>query len=437
MDAVSIGLLIAYIILIVMSAFFSATETAYTAVNRVRLRTYAAAGNRKAQNALKMVEKHDKLLSTMLVGNNIVNITLTTIGTIFYARIILNNENLSVVISTISTTLLVLLFGEITPKSLASEKPEAMCMALNPIVTAVYYFLVPLNAIFVLWKKLLTKVFKLERGASVTEDELKTYVDTAESGGEIDEHERKLIRSAIEFDDLDVYDIMTPRVNVIAINETESLEEVSSKFRDNEFSRLPVYSESIDSIIGIVHEKDLFLNARGEFNLKSILQPSICLSKNMKISAALRVLQKAKVHMAVVVDEYGGTSGIVTMEDIIEELVGEIWDEHDEEEVLIRRADDDTFIVSGSENLDSMFDALGLYVQEDFESTSVGGWVTEQMEKIPVAGESFEFQNLTIIVLKATVKRVVEIKVKISPPEEEKELSQRLTHLTLSKPKED
>ncbi|MDR2202655.1 MAG: hemolysin family protein [Clostridiales bacterium] len=422
MDPPTIWLLIAYIALIALSAFFSASETAYSTASRVRLRTLEAAGNKKAGKALKTIDNYDRLLSTLLVGNNIVNITAASIATLIFADLLASRANLAVTVSTIVTTVMLLIFGEITPKSVAKERPEAFCMLMNPIVRFFCMLLTPVNALFMLWKKLLKSVFRLSRDSAVTEDELKTYVETAENDGEITGYESQLIRSAIEFDDLDIYDIMTPRVSVVAVEENADMDEVAAAFREHGYSRLPVYSGTIDSVIGAVHQKDFYeLENKSAAKLKDILKPIVCVSRTMRISASLRLMQKEKVHMAVVVDEFGGTSGIVTMEDIIEELVGEIWDEHDEEEILIKKIDGDTYAVSGLENLETMFETLGQDVREEFASTTVGGFVIEKMERIPISGESFDYQNLTVTVTKATHKKVVEVKVKINPQEEEDE----------------
>lgn len=420
MDDPSIWLIVAIVILIVMSAFFSASETAYTTVNKVRLKTLADDGNKKAVKALKMAENYDRLLSTILVGNNIVNIVIASLSTVLFGRLI-QGESLAVTVSTIASTVVLLIFSEITPKSIAKENPEKFCMNSYGVFIVFYVILTPINELFMLWKKLLKKIFRLSSDNSVTEDELKTYVEVAESGGEISEHESELIRSAIEFDDLDIYDIMTPRVNVVAVEENDSLDEIAKKFVETGYSRLPVYSKTIDSVVGIIHEKDFYVlqNKKGDKKLSDIMQSSVCVSKTMKISAVLRIMQKAKMHMAIVVDEFGGTSGIVTMEDIIEELIGEVYDEHDEIEVLLKRVDDDSFLVSGAENLEAMFEVLGVNVKEEFESITVGGWVIEEMGKIPVAGEKTTFQNLEITVTKATVKKVVEVRIKVLPPEEE------------------
>ena len=265
-------------------------------------------------------------------------------------------------------------------------------------------------------------IFKKKKEQTYTEDELITIVETAEEEGGIKQHESQLIRSAIEFEDLDVDDIMVPRVNVVAIEEGTALDDINEMFASSGFSRLPVYAKTVDSIIGVLHEKDFYqLLREGGSDIHEKISPCICVSLNMKISKVLRMLQKAKVHLAIVVDEFGGTAGIVTLEDILEELVGEIWDEHDEVEVLYKKIDDNTFLVQGNENLDDMFEELGVETREEFDSTSVGGWVTEQMEKIPVAGESFAFENLDIVVTKANARRVLEVKVKVNEKTEDEE----------------
>jgi CBS domain containing-hemolysin-like protein len=374
----------------------------------------SADGSKKAARVLEMVESYDKLLSAILVGNNIVNIVLASLSTVLFTSLITSSESLAVTLSTIITTVVVLLFSEISPKSIAKENPEKFAMALSGMLKAVITVMTPINAVFLLWKKLLMKIFKPAKSASITEGELITIVETAEVEGEINENESRLIRSAIEFDDSDIGDIMIPRVNVIAVEEGTTIAEVAKAFKENGFSRMPVYSKSIDSITGIIHEKDFYSFCIGEKkSIKDIMQSSVCVSESMKISDVLRLMQKTRLHMAVVVDEFGGTAGIVTLEDIIEELVGEIWDEHDEEEILLRAIGDDMFIVAGSENLDDMFDSFGIKIKEEFDSLTVGGWVTEKLGKIPLVGENFTFENLEVTVAKANAKRVLELKVKL------------------------
>lgn len=418
MDPSQIGILVGLIVLVVLSAFFSSAETAFTSVNRVRLHTLEADGVKWAKRVGKMIDAYDKLITTILIGNNIVNIVASSLATILFADLI--GGSTGVTVSTVVMTLAVLIFGEITPKTIAKEHPEGFCRAFCGILWALEVLFFPLTFIFSQWKKLLLKAFKFKKTPGITEDELLTYVETAHSEGGIDEHESELIRSAIEFEDLDVGDIMIHRVNVVAVSDDEGMDEVARKFRENGYSRMPVYHETIDTIVGIIHEKDfLIASLDGAKNFKNCIQTSVCLSENMKISAALRMMQKSKIHMAVVVDEYGGTSGIVTMEDILEELVGEIYDEHDEVEEFIKKTGDGVYVVNGNAPLLDVFDYIGVDVREDFESSSIGGWVTEQMEKIPVPGENFDYENMHITVTRSTQKRVAEVKITVEDKAEE------------------
>ncbi|MCL2587024.1 MAG: hemolysin family protein [Firmicutes bacterium] len=409
------GILTAIIILIFFSAFFGFAETSLSFVNKVRLKTMAENGNKRAARVLKIVEDFDKVLSTILVGNNIVNITIASLATILFTGLI-RDASLAVTLSTIITTVVILIFAEVTPKSIAKEKPETFAMLISRPMQVLLFALAPINAIFMLWKKLLRKVLRLENKDKITDDELINYVETAEREGSINEYDSRLIKSAIKFDHQEIKDIMTPRVSVTAVSHNASIEEVSDTFKEHGFSRMPVYSETIDSVVGSIYIKDFYNYCLLESkSLKDIIQPSLCVAENMKIDRVLRLLQESKVHMAIVVDEHGGTSGIVTLEDIIEELVGEIWDEHDEEQVLLKRIDNDTFIVSGTKNLEEMFQALGIKAEQNFESITVGGWVTEQLGKIPLVSEGFNFKNLQVTVTKSTIKKVLEVKIIINP----------------------
>ncbi len=379
-------------------------------------------GNKRADAALKLADKFDKLLSTILVGNNIVNIMCASLGTVFFGSIITSDAGLATTISTIVITVTVLIFGEITPKMFAKEKPEKYAMTFYPLLRALMVILTPINLLFSGWKWLLRKIFKIEKSSTVTEGELLTIVETAENEGELKEHESQLIRSAIEFEDLDIKDIMIPRVNVVAIDENADMNSIYEKFTQNGFSRMPVYNGSIDQIVGIIHEKDFYaLMHDGGKSIKSIVQSSVCVSPSMKISTVLRMLQKEKVHMAIVIDEFGGTEGIVTLEDILEELVGEIYDEHDEVEVLFRKIDDNTYIVSGNENVEDMYEDLDLPAPQDIDATTVSGYVTELMDKIPEVGEKVETDDLEIEVTKASEKHVQEVKVTVKEKHDDDE----------------
>lgn len=424
MTGAQVGMLIAVILMILMSGFFSASEMAYSTANKIRLRTLEADGNRAAKRTLQLLDRYDRLLSTILIGNNIVNIVASTLATILFAQLI-SREQVAAVVSTASVTVAVLIFGEITPKTLAKNFAEGFAMKIWPILWFFIIIFTPIDILLLPWKKLIGKI-KNKNAGTITEDDIITYVETAQNEGGIDEHESRLIRSAIEFEDLDIDDIMVPRVNVVAIEENEKFDTVAELFFDNGFSRMPVYSKTIDSIIGIVHEKDFYRlyrlpAAKRPQSLKSIVQPVVCVSPSMKISTVLRMLQKAKIHMAIVVDEFGGTEGIVTLEDILEELVGEIYDEHDEIEVLSRKVGDDEYLIAGTHNLEEMFEAFGMNVKEEFDSTTLGGWLIEQVGKIPAVGEKCSYENLDLTVTKANNKRVLEVKVKVNPVEEEPE----------------
>ncbi len=421
MDPSQWTMILVLALLMLLSGFFSASETAFTSLNRIRMKSMEAAGDKRARKVLRILDNYDKLLTTLLIGNNIVNIAAASIGTLLFMGII-TSADVATTVSTAVMTVVTLIFGEITPKTLAKERPEGFAFFARPILSFLMTVLMPLNVLFSWWKKLLIRIFKIKKSGGVTEDELITLVETAHTEGGIDEHESQLIRSAIEFEDMEASDIMVPRVNVVAVAEDEPIDKIADVFAEHGFSRLPVYRETIDTIIGVLHEKDLFnLLRQGKSDIHPLLQNAVCVSENMKISAVLRLIQKARVHMALVVDEFGGTAGIVTLEDILEELVGEIWDEHDEVEVLYKRVDDNTFLVSGSENLEDMFEELGVEPKEEFDSISVGGWVTEQLERIPKAGERFSYENLDITVTKANVKRVLEVRVTVNEPKNEEE----------------
>ena len=317
--------IIAIILLVFMSAFFSATETSFTSANRARLKLAAEDGKKGAKKALKILDNYDRFISTILIGNNVVNILLTTLFTLLFAAIIYYNENLAATVSTIVSTVLVLIFGEITPKTLAKEYPEKFASGVSHIISFFIIIFYPLTLLFQGWKFLLGKIFRFKKEDVITEDELLTYVEEANEDGTLDKDETKLISSAIEFNDCEVGDILVPRVNIVAIDENATMEDIKKVFLENRYSRIPVYKNTIDSIVGMIHEKDFF-NAyvSGAKSIKNILTTVAIATEHMQISVLLRSMQKQKVHMAVVIDEYGGTLGLVTLEDILEELVGEI-----------------------------------------------------------------------------------------------------------------
>ncbi len=401
---------IVLLLLILISAFFSSTETAFSAMNRIRLKNMANSGNQRASLVLKLAEDYDKLLSTILIGNNIVNIASASLATVLFVAWL---GNAGITVSTIVMTVLVLIFGEITPKSLAKEAPEKMAMFSAPLLKAVAWLLTPVNYLFASWKKLLLKWVSTEGEQGITEDELIMIVEEAEQDGGIGTQERELILSAIEFYDLDVADVLTPRIDVEAIEEKETAEEISLLFHQTGYSRLPVYRGDIDNIIGVINLKDFYHQVvRDNRPIGEIIKPVIVTTENMKISRLLKRLQLTKTHLAVIVDEYGGTLGIVTMEDILEQLVGEIWDEHDQVVKDIVQTAEGVYQVTGSANLSRFAEKFCLSDLPD--AVSVSGWVAYKLARIPEEGDSFHDGNLLVKVSAMDGRRVAQIIVTIT-----------------------
>ena len=413
----SVPLLVAIIVLIFFSAFFSGTETAYSCANRIKLRSFEQNGNKRAGWVLKLTENnYDKFISTILVGNNIVNITASTIATLFFIKIFTDTASVNPsVISTIVMTVAVLIFGEITPKFLAKTAPEKYAMAVYPVIIFFYYIFYPINLLFSGWKWLISKIFRIKEETVITEDEILTMVEEAEEDGTLRQDETELIRQVIEFDDVEVGDILVPRVNIVGVEVSSPMEAIKDIFISEGYSRIPVYKDDVDTIIGTIHEKDFFKEyLQGKSNINDILQNAVYTTEHVKISTLLKQLQKKKIHIAVVLDEYGGTLGIVTMEDILEELVGEIWDEHDEEVEYFKKIDDNVYLVDGNAPLHETFKFFGIEDDlENFEANTTSGWIIEKLGLIPRVGTKIEHLNLDIEVLKATVKKILQIKVTV------------------------
>lgn len=417
MDSSSIGMIAVLVILVGCSAYFSATETAFTSLNSIRMKTWAENGDKRAARTLALAGEFDKVLSTILIGNNIVNISASTLATVLFTKLFFEYGP---TISTVVVTIVVLIFGEISPKSLAKEFPEKFAMQSTPILRVLIVVLSPLNALIGLWKKLLAKIIRTSGDSGITEEELVGIVNQAESEGGLDEHESDLIRASIEFNDLDVSDIITPRVDLVAVDEASTMEEARALFAESGYSRIPVYHDSVDNIVGVIHQKDFYkASARGETMLAMIKSPVVYTTPNTKIFKVLRTLQHSKVHMAVVVDEYGGTEGIVTLEDIIEELVGEIWDEHDEIIESFHKQSDGSYIIDCSADLDDMYDLF--QIKGECEATTVSGWVLEQIDCIPKVDDSFRAEGLDVRVTAVDHRRVIEIQVSRAPEQEEDE----------------
>ena len=399
---------------LVLSAYFSATETAFSSANSTRLKTLAEKGSKKAKLACELLEHYDKLLSTILIGNNIVNILMASIGTVLFVR---HYGDAGATISTIVVTVVVLVFGEISPKSVAKDCAERFAMFSAPILRVFLFVLTPLNFLFSLWKKLLAKVFRLNGESKMSQEELLMLVDEVQQDGSIDKNEGELLKNAIDFSEQQAQDILIHRVDLAALPITASKEEVAALFTETKYSRLLIYQDSIDHILGTVHQKDFYVGCGiTEKPLAEIIVPPLFVLENEPISRLLKTLQTAKTHVAVVVDEYGGTCGIVTMEDILEELVGEIWDEHDEIEVFIRKTGANTFLVDSSMDFDEF--AAYFQLKADSEMTSVSGWVMEQFGRVPESGERITAGPLDVLVTKVDNHRIEEIQITQHAPAE-------------------
>ena len=403
-------MLVIIVFCVIMSAYFSATETAFSTYNRIRMKNMAEKGKKKAELVLKLSENYDTLISTILIGNNIVNILASSLATIVFGIWLAGDTGKSTTLSTIVMTLLVLTFGEIVPKTLAKQFPEKFSMFAAPLINALLYLLYPISIIFKGLQKLLSLMFKQEEDKGMTEEELISIIEEAEEEGGLDEEESTLIKSAIEFNELEVSEIITPRIDITAVSSDITKEELAKVFSESGYSRIPIYEGDLDNIIGIVYYKDFFTLAfKSATPISDILKPVIYVTRTQKISDLLKDLQEKQLHLAVVSDEYGSTAGIVTLEDIIEEIVGEIWDEHDEIVQEIEQISEHEYIVSGKANLDKLFDELDIQKPEEEDESdalTVNGWAMDILGKIAEEGDSFENLGLTVKVLKMEGRRI-------------------------------
>lgn len=413
----TVSYIVIMLVCLIMSAYFSATETAFLSMNKTKMKTLAEKGDRGAALACKLEERYDKLISTILIGNNIVNIALASIGTVMFTREL---GDIGATVSTVVVTIVVLIFGEISPKSIAKDCAERFACFSAPIIQAMIWFFTPLCAVFSLWKKLLSKLFHLQPSNKMSQEELLMMVDEVQQDGSIDENEGGLLKNAIEFSEQEARDILIHRVDLAALPVDADKKRIAEMFNETKYSRLLIYQDTIDNILGTLHQKDFYVGTGiTDKPIREILSPTIFVLENEPISLILKKLQRAKTHVAVVIDEYGGTCGIVTMEDILEELVGEIWDEHDEEEVLLRRIAPNAYIVDAAMNFADFAEQLGL--KTDSEMVSVSGWVMEYFGRVPQVGDAFDCENLHVQVTKVDNHRVDEIKVTLVQSEKAEE----------------
>ena len=414
--------IIAMLACVIGSAYFSATETAFSSLNKTRIKTLAEDGHKRAKLVLKLSNDYDRLISTILIGNNIVNILAASLGTLMFVKLL--GEDIGATVSTVVVTVVVLIFGEISPKSIAKDFPEKFAMFSAPIIQFLIWILTPLNFLFWLWKKFLSLFLKKKDDEKLSQAELLMFVEEVQEGGSIDTNEGHLLRNAIEFGDLKAEDILTHRVDLEALPVDATPEEVAEQFENSKFSRLPVYKEDIDHIVGILHLKDFYgINGITTQPISEIMTPPLFIHRTEKISDLLKQLQTTKSHMAVVVDEYGGTLGIVTMEDILEELVGDIWDEHDDVLEDVRNIGYDTYRVNCSMSMDDFCQQFDIDAQS--ESSTVNGWISEQLDKIPEKGDKFSYKNLDITVTDIDSHRPLFVTVHVNPVEEDENASDK------------
>ena len=417
------GYLIAIIALTLCSTFFSATETAFSSANKIKLKNMAADDNKRAAQALKLAEDFDRLITAVLVGNTISNITMTAVATVF--GITTWGAKVGPTIATVIVTVLILVFGEISPKIIAREYAEEVALFLTPMVRALIFVLTPLTFIFDGLKVFLKKAFGKKEEPEFSEDELLTIVEEAEAGGAIGEEQSELIANAIEFNDIEAIDILTPRVDIVAIEKGTPVAEIKKVFRESGLSRLPVYEDDLDNIIGVLNQKDFYNNnVRSIKDTEKFIKPVAYVAESLKAAVLLKKMQAKKTHIAIVVDEYGGTTGLVTMEDIIEEIVGDIYDEHDAVESKdVRKSGPGTYLVAGGANLDDFFEIFGEEIEVD--ATTVNGWVMIELDKLPKTGDTFEFESkhkiFTVKVTKADSRRALMTRIKVEDKPEESE----------------
>ncbi len=410
-------------VLVIMSAYFSATETAFASISKTRIKLMAE-NNKKAALALKLSENYDKLISTILIGNNVVNIAVSSLATVLFIWL-LKDEDIGATVATAVVTLVVLTFGEICPKGIAKEDPEAFAIFSAPIIRVLMVILTPISFFFSLIKKAISKLFRTKNKEAMSQEEILMIVEEAEQEGSINEDESQLLHNAIEFSELSAEDILTHRVDLEAVSADADKKEIAHVFSETKFSRLLVYEDTIDNIVGVIHQKDFYSETTiTRRSVRDIMTPPIFTLKNEKIDNILKLLQKNKSHVAVILDEYGGTYGMVTMEDILEELVGEIWDEHDEVTEELKEVSENIFHVDGLMNFEDFCEQFKLKDTES-QSISVGGWISEKLEKIAETGDSFTFENLNITVSETDGHRVatLEIEVLDKAPEEDGEKS--------------
>nr|WP_316623465.1 hemolysin family protein [uncultured Ruminococcus sp.] len=399
------GIVIA--VLILLSGFFSCVETAFSCANTIRLKALRDDGNRRAKTALWVTDNFDKALTAILIGNNVVNLGCSSLATILCLNIF---KNYGAAIATGGTTLLVLTFGEVIPKCLGREMSDGIVLHTAGILKVLTYVLTPLVYFFTGIKSLFMKIANIKKNSpSVTEDELKYIIETIEEEGILEEQESELVQSALEFDEKTAQEILTPRVDVTVIDIDDRMEDIHDLIIRERYSRIPVYENDIDNIIGILHTRDYLekVIAGEKVDLRSLITPAHFIYKNLKLSDILSDFRANRLHIAIVTDEYGGMLGIVTMEDLLEEIVGDIWDEDEDIEHTCTKMDDDRYLVSGDMDLEELFELFDIRPDDNIESNSVGGFIVEQLGDIPIRGQKVVYEGVTFTVKRVRNRRII------------------------------
>ena len=413
--------LIAIIALVLCSTFFSGTETAFSSVNKIKMKNLAAEDNKRAAIVLDLTENFDKLITTILVGNTIANIAMTTVATVYGIQTW--GARIGPTLATVMVTILVLVLGEISPKIIAREYAEEVALFLAPFVKALIIIMTPLTFIFMGLKVLLKKIVGKNTEPEFSEDELLTIVEEAEAGGAIGEEQSELIANAIEFNDVEAIDILTPRVDIVAIEKGTPVAEIKQVFKDSGLSRLPVYEDDLDNIIGVLNQKDFYNNnVKNIKDTEKFIKPVAYVAETIKAAVLLKKMQAKKTHIAIVVDEYGGTTGLVTLEDIIEEIVGDIYDEHDTvASKEVRPAGDNTYLVAGNADLEDFFELFDEEIEAD--ANTVNGWVMIELDRLPKEGDEFDYESkhkvFHVRVTKADARRALMTRISVEDKVEE------------------
>ncbi len=418
------NLIIGMLVLLLVSSFFSMSETVFSTVSPIRLKTNIEDGVKGSKKALWITENYDLTLTTILVGNNLANIALATVSVSFFSVIFNDNDMIVKIMNTFVMTTLILIFGEIIPKSFARNNADKVALRISNVFYYIIIVLKPITWVFIKIKTWIVKDISVDR-ISVTGDELETIIDTMEEEGSIDEDEAEMLQSVLDLSDKKVGDIMTPRVDMIGIEVGDSIEDIKKVFFEHQFSRIPVYEETRDNVIGVLHERDFFTKLiKGQkVNLKKLMNEPFFVSKSMRVDTLIEMLQRENKHIAIVSGEFGGTSGIVTMEDALEELVGEIYDEHDDvDDDMIQLIKENKYGINADIDLEDLFEELELGHEPETAYSSLGGWLYEMFEDIPEIDESYTYRQVIpsleyneetprILLLKFTVKDIKERRV--------------------------